>query len=69
MREETATRHVNVLHVNVIIWQGDTRLPHSRGLGCGGKAGDVPPGVESLAHLSAVREGRQPMPPVRGYVQ
>jgi hypothetical protein len=54
---------VNLLHVNVIIWQGDTRLPHSRCLRCGWKTGDLPPGVKSLAHLLAIHGGRQPMSP------
>jgi hypothetical protein len=53
---------VNLLAVNVIIWQADTSPPRWRCLRCGWEAGDVPPGVESVAHLLAVRGGRIPMP-------
>jgi hypothetical protein len=57
---------VNLLPVHVIIWQGDTSLPHSRCLRYSVKAGDLPPGGESLAYLLAVRGGRKPMPPRSG---
>jgi hypothetical protein len=54
---------VNLLPVNMITGQEDTDFLRSRRLRCGGKAGDFPPGVESSAHLVAVRRGRKPMPP------
>jgi hypothetical protein len=54
---------VNLLRVNMIIWEEDADLPHLRPLRSGGEAGDVSPGVESLAHLLAVHGGRDPVTP------
>jgi hypothetical protein len=62
MQETVKKGIVNLLHANVIIWQGDTSLPHSQGLRCGGKLGDLPQGIKPLTHLLAVCGGRHPMP-------
>jgi hypothetical protein len=54
---------VNLLHVNMLMWEGAPCFPHSQCLRCGGKAGDVPPEVKSLSHLLAIRGGRKLVSP------